>query len=283
MARRAPTGPVRARPGGGGEPVGVPDSRPMLLAIDAGNTDIALGVFDGDRLVADFRVHTERRATSAELGLLVTALLRGSGVEPEAISGVAVSNVVPALSRSLEEVAQRQFHVVPLVVGPGMRTGIRIHYDDPSQVGGDRIANAIAVHHLHGGPAIICDFGTATTVDAIDAAGDYLGGAVAPGIMVSHDALVERAARLARVELAAPESVLGHNSRASMQAGLVFGYAGLVEGLVGRMRREVGGNAKLIVTGGLAPLMAGLIAGVDAVDERLTLVGLRLLHELNAG
>ena len=179
--------------------------------------------------------------------------------------------------------ARRQFHVVPLVVGPGMRTGIRIHYDDPSQVGGDRIANAIAVHHLHGGPAIICDFGTATTVDAIDAAGDYLGGAVAPGIMVSHDALVERAARLARVELAAPESVLGHNSRASMQAGLVFGYAGLVEGLVGRMRREVGGNAKLILTGGLAPLMAGLIAGVDAVDERLTLVGLRLLHDLNAG
>jgi len=153
---------------------------------------------------------------------------------------------------------------------------------DRSLVGADRIANAIAAQHLYGGPAIICDFGTATTVDAIDAAGDYLGGAVAPGLMVSHDALVARAARLSPVDLAAPETVLGRNPRASMQAGLVLGYASLVEGLVVRMRREMGGDPKLILTGGLAPLMAGLIPGVHAVDERLTLVGLRLIHELNA-
>ncbi|HYA00593.1 MAG TPA: type III pantothenate kinase [Candidatus Binatia bacterium] len=255
----------------------------MLLAVDVGNTDTVLGVFDGTAMVVDFRIHTEARASGAELGLLVTALLRGAGVDPAAITAVAVSNVVPDLSRSLDELAHRNFGCDPLVVGPGIRTGIRILYDDPSQVGGDRIANAIAVQHRYGGPAIICDFGTATSVDAIDAAGDYLGGAIAPGILVSHEALVERAARLSRVDFAAPDTVLGRNTRVSMQAGLVFGYAGLVEGLVTRMRREVGADAKLILTGGLAPLMAGLIPGVHATDESLTLVGLRLLYELNAG
>jgi type III pantothenate kinase len=255
----------------------------MLLAVDVGNTDTVLGVFEGSRLVADFRLHTEARATGAELGLLVVALLRGAGIEPPAISAVVISNVVPALTRALDELARGQFGHPPLTLGPGVRTGIRIHYDDVSQVGADRIANAVAVQHLYGGPAIICDFGTATTVDAIDAAGDYLGGALAPGILVSHDALVEHAARLSRVDFAAPETVLGHNSRASLQAGLVFGYAGLVEGLVARMRREMEGEPKLILTGGLAPLMAGLISGVHATDEWLTLVGLRLIHELNAG
>ena len=255
----------------------------MLLAIDVGNSDTVLGVFDGARLVADFRLHTEPRATGAELGLTVVSLLRSAGLEPESISAVAVSNVVPDLSRSIDELARLRFGQVPLVVGPGVRTGIRIHFDDPSQVGADRIANAIDAQHLYGGPAIICDFGTATTVDAIDAAGDYLGGAIAPGILVSHEALVERAARLSRVDLVAPAAVIGHNSRASMQAGLVLGYASLVEGLVARMRREMEGDPKLILTGGLAPLMAGLITGVHATDERLTLVGLRLIHELNAG
>jgi type III pantothenate kinase len=255
----------------------------MLLAVDVGNTDTVLGVFEGSRLVADFRLHTEPRATGSELGLLVVSLLRTSGIEPAAISAVVISNVVPALTRALDELARVQFGHPPLTLVPGVRTGIRIHYDDVSQVGADRIANAVAAQHLYGGPAIICDFGTATTVDAIDADGDYLGGALAPGILVSHDALVEHAARLSRVDFAAPETVLGRNSRESLQAGLVFGYAGLVEGLVARMRREMDGEPKLILTGGLAPLMAGLISGVHATDERLTLVGLRLIHELNAG
>jgi type III pantothenate kinase len=254
----------------------------MLLAIDVGNTDIVVGVFDGDRLQTSFRLHTEARATGVELGLLLTALLRDAGVDPAAISAVAVSNVVPPLSRSLDEMARRHFGGPPFVVGPGVRTGIRILYEDPAQVGGDRIANAVAAHRLYGGPAIICDFGTATTVDAIDAAGSYLGGAIAPGMLVSHDALVERAARLFRVDLAAPSTVLGRSPRESMQAGLVLGYAGLVDGLVSRMRREVAEDARLILTGGLAPLMAGLVSGVHATDELLTLVGLRLLHELNA-
>jgi type III pantothenate kinase len=259
------------------------ESRSVLLAIDVGNTNIVLGVFEADRLVADFRLHTDARATGDELGLLVVSLLGGAGIAAGAIDAVAVSNVVPALSQSIEQVSRGHFGVAPLVIGPGVRTGIRIHYDDPRQVGADRIANAIAAHHLYGGPAILCDFGTATTVDAIDAAGDYLGGALAPGVLISLDALVEHAAKLSRVDFAAPESALGRNTRSSMQAGLVFGYAGLVEGLVERMRREIQGEAKLILTGGLAPLMAELIRGVDAVDEGLTLIGLRLIHDLNQG
>jgi type III pantothenate kinase len=255
----------------------------VLLAIDVGNTNIVLGVFDGERLVADFRLHTESRATGDELGLLVADLLREAQIALETIDAVAVSNVVPALSRSIDELSRRHFGCVPLVIGPGVRTGIRIHYDDPTQVGADRIANALAAHHLYGGPAILCDFGTATTVDAIDVAGDYLGGALAPGVLISLDALVEHAARLSRVDLGAPASVLGRNTRSSLQAGLVFGYAGLVDGLVARMRREIEGDCKLILTGGLAPLMADLIRGVDAVDEGLTLIGLRLIHDLNRG
>jgi type III pantothenate kinase len=254
----------------------------MLLAIDVGNTNIVLGVFDGETLVHHFRIHTEPRATGDELGLVVVALLREAGVESDAISAVAVSNVVPSLSRSVEELAQRHFGGPPLVLGPGIRTGIKIHYDDPRQVGADRIANAIAAFHQFGGPAILCDFGTATTVDAIDAQGDYLGGAMAPGVLISLDALVKHAARLSRVDFAAPQSVIGRNTAASMQAGLVFGYAGLVDGLVARVRAEVGADARLILTGGLAPIMQPLIQGVTAVDEMLTLTGLRLIHELNA-
>lgn len=254
----------------------------MLLAIDVGNTNVTLGVFEGEELTASFRLHTEPRATGDEMGLLVVSLLRGAGIEPDRVDAIAVSNVVPPLSRSVEELCRRHFGRAPLVLGPGVRTGIRIHYDDPRQVGADRIANAIAAHHLYGGPAILCDFGTATTVDAIDSAGDYLGGAMAPGVLISLDALVSHAAKLSRVDFAAPSSVIGRNTPSSMQAGLVFGYAGLVEGLVTRMRAEIEGDCKLILTGGLAPLMSELIPGVTAVDERLTLVGLRLIHELNA-
>lgn len=255
----------------------------MLLALDVGNTNIVLGVFEGERLAASLRLHTEPRWTGDELGLLVVNLLREEGIEPATITAVVVSNVVPSLSGTIDELCRRHFGGPPLSLGPGVRTGIRIHYDDPRQVGADRIANAIAAHHLFGGPAILGDFGTATTVDAIDAGGDYLGGAMAPGVLISLEALVTHAARLSRVDLIDPGSVIGRNTAASMQAGLVYGYAGLVEGLVGRMRAEVGAEAKLILTGGLAPLMANLISEVHAVDEQLTLTGLRLIHELNSG
>jgi len=253
----------------------------MLLAVDVGNTHIVVGVFDEERLAADFRAHTDPRATGDELGLLLTDLLTRGGVAVAAIDGVIVSNGVPALTRPLTELSQRYFARDAMFVGPGIRTGIRIHYDDPRQVGGDRIANAIAARHVYGTPAIVVDFGTATTFDCVDEAGDYLGGAIAPGIQVSLDALVEHAARLTNVELVAPDTAIGHSTAASVQSGLMYGYVGLVEGLLARIKREIGGAPKVIGTGGLADAIAELTDVIDVVDQRVTLTGLRLIHEQN--
>ena len=253
----------------------------MLLAVDVGNTNIVLGVFDGERLVADYRMHTDDRATGDELGLQITDLLQRRDVTPDDVDAVVISNVVPTLRRALEELSQEYFNRQPMVLGPGLRTGIRIHYDDPRQVGADRIANAIAARHLYGVPAVLVDFGTATTFDAIGAGGDYLGGAIAPGIQISHDALVSHAALLRRVELTAPPAAVGHSTTTSMQSGIVFGYVGLVEGLVARFRAEIGQEAKVIATGGIAADLARLIRVIDIVDERLTLTGLRLIHAQN--
>ncbi|HYL69911.1 MAG TPA: type III pantothenate kinase [Candidatus Dormibacteraeota bacterium] len=254
----------------------------MLLAVDVGNTHIVVGVFDDDVLVADYRLHTDDRVTGEELGLVLVELLSRRGVEPSQIDAVVVSNVVPTLARTLEDLSQAYFKLAPMMVGPGTRTGVRIHYDDPRQVGADRIANAVAAHALYGGPAILVDFGTATTFDAIGAEGDYLGGAIAPGIQISHDALVSHAARLARVELVPPATAIGRSTITSMQSGIVFGYAGLVKELVIRFRNEIGDGARVIATGGLAGPMAPLIDVIDVVDEQLTLTGLRLIHEQNA-
>lgn len=254
----------------------------MLLAIDVGNTNVVLGVFDGDRLVADFRLHTDERATGDELGLLVGGLLAGRGIECAAIHAVVVSNVVPALSRSLDDLSRHRFHTTPLVVGPGVRTGMRILFDDPRQVGADRIVNALATQRRYGCPAVVVDLGTATTFDAISAQGDYLGGAIAPGILVSLEALVLRAAKLSRVDLAAPPSVIGRTTAASMQAGVVYGYVGLIEGIVARMRAELGSATRVVATGGLADLLAAHTSCIDVVDQRLTLDGLRIIAELNA-
>ena len=253
----------------------------MLLAIDVGNTNIVAGVFDGERLVCDLRLHTDARATGDELGLTLAGLLAQRGVAAASVGRVVVSSVVPALSRSLEAMAHTYFGMAPLMVGPGVRTGMRILYDDPRQVGADRIVNAIAAFRRYGGPAVLVDMGTATTFDAISAAGDYLGGAIAPGMMISLDALVSSTAKLTRVDLVAPPSVIGRTTTASIQAGLVFGYVALIEGVVARMREELGGAAKVIATGGLADLVAEQTSCIDGVDQRLTLDGLRLIHELN--
>ncbi len=253
----------------------------MLLALDVGNTHIVIGVFDGESLNADFRVHTDARATGDELGLLLTDLLRRGGVATAQIDGVIVSNGVPALTRPLAELSARYFNQEPVVVGPGIRTGIRIQYDDPRQVGGDRIANAIAARHLYGAPAIVVDFGTATTFDCVGSDGDYLGGAIAPGIQLSLDALVNHAARLTRVELSAPGTAIGHSTAASLQSGVMYGYVGLVEGLVARLKAEIGGAPKVIGTGGLAEPISELTTVIDIVDQRVTLTGLRLIHEQN--
>ncbi|MHB8717600.1 MAG: type III pantothenate kinase [Candidatus Dormibacteria bacterium] len=253
----------------------------MLLAVDVGNTNIVIGAFDGDRLAVQVRLHTDHRATGDELGLAVTELLERRGIEARQIEAVVVANVVPPLASAITEMSQAAFGHPPLVVGPGMRTGVAIKYEDPRLVGADRIANAVAGRHLYGCPAILLDFGTATTFDALSAAGEYLGGAMAPGILISLDALVSRASKLNRVELAAPPSVIGRSPQASMQAGFVFGYVGLVQGIVGRMRDEIGAEARVIATGGLADLFAPLIPEIERVDPHLTLTGLRLIHDLN--
>ena len=260
----------------------MPTLAAMLLAIDVGNTNIVVGVFDGDDLTADFRIHTDDRFTGDELGLVLVDLLGHKDLSPGQVTAVVVSSVVPTLARSIDELSHTYFRQAPMMVGPGTRTGIRIQYDDPRRVGADRIANAIAAHHLYQGPAVLVDFGTATTLDAIDANGDYLGGAIAPGIQLSHDALVNHAAMLIRVELTAPTEAIGRNTTASMQSGIVFGYVGLVEGLVARFRKEMTGSPKVIATGGLATSLAGLMPSIDIVDERLTLHGLRLIHVLNS-
>jgi type III pantothenate kinase len=188
---------------------------------------------------------------------------------------------VPALARPLAEVSERYFGSQLMVVGPGIRTGIKIHYDDPRQVGGDRIANAIAARHQYGAPAIVVDFGTATTFDCVGGDGDYLGGAIAPGIQISLDALVSHAARLTRVELVAPPAAIGHSTAASVQSGLMYGYVGLVEGLITRIRHEIGDGARVIATGGLAETISDLTTMIDLVDQRVTLTGLRLIYEHN--
>jgi len=253
----------------------------MLLALDVGNTHIVAGVFDGEHLVGDFRLHTDARATGDELGLVVTELLERSGVPPAAVDAVIIANGVPALTRPLEELTTRYFRAAPMFVGPGIRTGIRIQYDDPRQVGGDRIANAIAARHLYGAPAIVVDFGTATTFDCVGRDGDYLGGAIAPGIQISLDALVSHAARLTRVEFVAPPTAIGHSTTASVQSGLMYGYVSLVEGLLVRLKAEIGGEPKVIATGGLADPISKLTSRIDVVDQRVTLTGLRLIHLQN--
>ncbi len=253
----------------------------MLLCIDVGNTNIVLGVFTGEELVADFRLHTDERSTGDELGLLITGLLTRRGITAADVDAVVVSNVVPILSRPIDEMSHHYFQMAPMVIGPGIRTGMRILYEDPRQVGADRIVNAIAAFRRYGGPAVLVDFGTATTFDAISTQGDYLGGAIAPGLVISLDALVAHTAKLTRVDLVAPPVVIGRNTTASMQAGLVYGYVGLIEGVVGRMKKELGDSAKVIATGGLAELISSQTTAIDTVDQRLTLDGLRIIHDLN--
>ncbi|MFN2450779.1 MAG: type III pantothenate kinase [Candidatus Dormibacteria bacterium] len=253
----------------------------MLLALDVGNTNIVVGVFEAEQLVADFRIHTDERATGDELGLTLTDLLGRRRLGSQDIDGLIVANVVPALTRAVEEAALTYFGRPPMMVGPGIRTGVRILSYDPRQVGADRVANALAAYRAHGGPAIIVDFGTSTNFDVVGAEGEYLGGAIAPGLEVSLEALVSRAARLSRVELIVPDSAIGRATAASMQVGLVLGHIAMIEGLVARMRAELGGTARTIGTGGLAATIAAHTTAIDVVDERLTLTGLRLIHEIN--
>ena len=253
----------------------------MLLTLDIGNTNITIGVFQDADLVATWRLATDPRRMPDEYGLAITSLLPLKGVSPKEIDHVALCSVVAPLVSVFEEVSQSYFHVHPLVVGAGVKTGVRVLYDTPRDVGADRIADAAAAYHLYGGPAIIVDFGTATVFDAVSESGDYLGGAIAPGLNLAAEALFLNTSQLRRVEMARPASAIGKNTTTAMQSGLVLGYAGLIEGMVRRFKEELGGEAKVVATGGLAPLMAQEVNVFDVVNLYLTLIGLRLIHEIN--
>ena len=247
-----------------------------LLAIDVGNTQTALGLFENDELAKRWRLSTEPQRTGDELGLFLGGL-----IELALLDGICLSSTVPSLIRSYEELAA-QLGAPLLVLGPGTRTGMPIRYDDPREVGPDRIANAVAARSRYGAPSIVVDFGTSTNFDVVSAAGEYIGGVLAPGIEVSMDALFERAARLVKVDFVAPETAIGKTTESALRSGLVYGFAGQVDGIVARIRAELGDeSAPVVATGGLAELIAPHAATIVKVDQFLTLEGLRLVWELN--
>ena len=250
----------------------------MLLAVDVGNTQTVLGLYASDRLVEDWRVATDRTRTGDELAVLLGGLL-----DPDAVEGICLSTTVPSILREWQGLAQRWAHAPLLVVGPGVKTGISIRYDDPREVGPDRIVNAVAARERYGAPAIVVDFGTSTNFDVVSPEGEYVGGVLAPGIEISMEALFARAARLVDVDFAAPPSVIGKTTVGGLQSGLVYGFAGQVDGIVGHIRAELEApSAPVIATGGLAELIAPHSTTIERVDPFLTLDGLRLVWELNA-
>jgi type III pantothenate kinase len=256
----------------------------MLLAIDVGNTNIVLGVFEHGRLIHSWRLQTMRERTSDELGLLVDGLFAHRGLSPSGVTGVVLGSVVPPLTSTVWSMVKRYFDRDPLIVDP-RNAGMPILYENPDEVGADRILNAIAAYEMFGRearrPLVVCDFGTATTLDAVTAKGEYLGGAICPGVTISADALFQRAARLPRVDVRKPSTVIGRTTVGAMQSGLFYGYVGMVEGLMTRMSAELGGNALCVATGGLAVTIASEIPAIEHVDVDLTLRGLRMVWERN--
>jgi type III pantothenate kinase len=249
----------------------------MLLAVDVGNTQTVLGLYHGDRLTDNWRLATERTRTGDELGVLLSGML-----DFDAVDGICLSSTVPTLIREWERLASRWAASDLLVVSPGIKTGIAIHYDDPREVGPDRIVNSVAAKHRYGAPCIVVDFGTSTNFDVVSADGEYVGGVLAPGIEISMDALFARAARLVKVDFAAPPSVIGKTTVGGLQSGLVYGFAGQVDGIVQRIRGELEApDAPVVATGGLADLIAPHTATIARVDPDLTLEGLRLVWERN--
>ena len=257
----------------------------MLLVIDVGNTNTVLGLYDSDQLIHDWRIRTEIDHTVDEYGMLIFNLYQSSRIKTEkikAVSAIIISCVVPPMLNILEPLCVKYFNVKPLIVGPGIKTGMPIFYDNPKEVGADRIVNAVAAYDKYKQAAIIIDFGTATTFDYISPKGEYMGGCIAPGIMISSEALFERAARLPRVELSKPKSVVTKDTVSAIQAGIIFGYAGLIDGIVERMKAEIKTKPLVIATGGLARLVASETKCIDKIEDMLTLEGLRIIYNLNS-
>jgi len=259
----------------------------MLLAIDVGNTNIVLGVFDGAALVQSWRLQTLRERTSDELGLMVGGLFANAAIDRTKIRGVVLGSVVPPLTGTIVAMIDRYLSLPVLVVDPAGNTGMPIRYNNPAEVGADRIASAIGAYEQYSSdhqlPLIVCDFGTATTLDAVSPEGEYLGGAICPGITISADALFQRAARLPRIDVRKPATVVGRTTVGAMESGIFYGYVGMVEGLVRRMTDELGGRAICVATGGLAPVIAPETQLIQHVDLDLTLQGLRIVWERNLG
>jgi type III pantothenate kinase len=255
----------------------------MLLTIDIGNTNITLGLYQGEKLGPRWRLATDYERMPDEYGLQLLGLFIHAGCPPENLNGVCLASVVPPITGKIVLACKEYLHLDPLLVDAGVKTGVRVKYDDPRAVGADRIVDAAAVQKLYGGPACVVDFGTATTFDAISSEGDYLGGAIAPGIGIAAEALFQRTAKLPRVDLQRPPSVIGRNTIHSMQSGLLFGYVSMVEGMVERFRFELGSEMKVIATGGLADIIARETSVLKIIAPWLTLDGLRLIWDMNMG
>jgi len=255
----------------------------MLLCVDIGNTNVTMGVYRGEELVAHWRFSTDHQKMPDEYGMLMLSMFAHRGVNPREITGVSLASVVPPVTEMFTEAVQAYLDLEPLVVDAGVKTGIAVRYDAPRDVGADRIVNVAAAYRYYGGPGCIVDFGTGTTFDALSAKGEYLGGAIAPGIRVAAEALFQRTAKLPRIDLRAPKRAIGTNTPDAMRSGILYGYVGLVEGMIARFRKELGDDMRVVATGGLANAIAAETAAIEVVDPWLTLKGLRIVYALNEG
>ena len=253
----------------------------MLLVFDIGNSNIVLGTYEGKRLMKHWRISTDRQKTGDEYGMLINDLFRFQGIRMTDIDAIIISSVVPPLVVPLVKMCERYFHLRPLIVGPGIKTGIRLRYENPREIGADRIVNSVGAFEQYGGPLIVVDIGTATTFDIVDTNGDYLGGVIAPGIGISTEALFQRAAQLPRVALVTPKTVICKNTVTGMQAGVIFGFVGQIDEIVRRIKAEMKMEMKVIATGGMAKMISRESKTIDKVDNFLTLTGLRVLYERN--